>query len=36
MFKVNNKRVQRCPDVFIANIEHISHLIFSASVVEFE
>ena len=36
MFKANNKKSRSCPGVFIVNFEHVSHLIFSVSILDVE
>ena len=36
MFKANNKKSRSRPGVFIANFEHVSHLVFSVSILDVE
>ena len=36
MFKVDNGKSRELSGVFIVNFEHISHLFFSVSIVDFE
>ena len=35
MFKVDNEKSRELSGVFIVNFEHISHLFFSVSIVNF-